>query len=193
VKIDPSEFSLHAETLVAVVLGAVLATLSGFVATHVEARQRRGERQRDSALFIGELLLSLGALIDETVIRRKVGEPYGQVTIRMLRSARRELDLYERRREQLYDVRDAELRGRIHGLIVRLSISIDGIVETTEMLRLNPDQLNLREARDGAFDFLVDLRSDLPEIVDQLSKRAREPIARYSAVLIRPRDRGAAQ
>ncbi len=186
-RIDPSEFSPHAETFVAVVLGAVLATVSGLVATQVEARQRRSERQRDSALFIGELLLGLGVLIDETVERRKVGEPYGPITIRVLRSARRELDLYERRREQLYDVRNAELRGRIHGLIVRLTLPIDGIIETTELLRRNPEQTDLRDVREGAFDFMVDLRSELTELVDQLSKVAGEPIARFSSVLIRPR------
>lgn len=185
-RIEPSEFGPHAETLVAVVLGAVLATLSGLIGTHVEARLRRAERQRDSALFMGEMLLSLGVLIDETAARKKMGAPYGPITLRMLAAARRELDLYERRREQLYDVRDGALRGRIHSLIVRLTLPIDGILASTESLRMDPDQPALVEAREGAFDFMILLREEIEPVVTDLAKLAGEPIAPYREIGIRP-------
>ena len=176
-RIDPGDFTPHTETLVAVVLGAVLATLSGLLGTHVEARLRRAERQRDSALFIGEMLLSLGVLIDETVVRKSFGAPYGPITLRILAAARRELDLYERRREQLYDVRNPTLRSRIHGLIVRLTLPIDGILASTETLRIDPDQPSLIEAREGAFDFMVQFRQEIDPVVNELAKLAGEPIA----------------
>ena len=104
----------------------------------------------------------------------------------MLRAARRELDLYERRREQLYDVRDPVLRGRIHGLVVRLTLPIDGIIDVTESLRLTPNQPDLIEARESAFEFMVGLRKELPSLVDSLSRVAGEPIERYQVVEIRP-------
>ena len=185
-KIDPGDFTPHTETLVAVVLGAVLATLSGLLGTHFEARLRRAERQRDSALFMGEILLSLGVLIDETTERKKLGAPYGPITLRMLGAARRELDLYERRREQLYDVRDGALRGRIHGLMVRLTLPIDGILASTESLRMSPEQPDLAEVREGAFDYMVHLRSEIPAVVNDLSRLAGEPIAPYRDIGIRP-------
>ena len=100
-RLDAADLSIHSETLLAVLLGAVLATLSGLVATQFEAHLRRRERERDAALLFGELLSTLKVLIDTADRARGQGDPYGPFTIRMWRAVRRELDIYDRNREAL--------------------------------------------------------------------------------------------
>ena len=106
--IDTFGFLTDQSTLIAVVLGAILATIGGFSATVLERYLDKRERERNSALFFGEVLSTLAIIVrfaDET---KKIGEPYGPVTMRMLRSARSELDIYDRNRETLFDLRDAD-------------------------------------------------------------------------------------
>jgi hypothetical protein len=179
VRVDPHEFSQHSETLLAVVVGAVLATLSGLFASHVEARARRRERQHDAALFMGEILSTLGILLDQAKLRHGTGEPFGPVTTRMLRTARREVDLYERRREQLYEIRDPRLRSDIHGLIVRLSLPLDGVLDATEALSSGPAQPDLIAVRESAFAFLMTIRAAIPSLVDRLGSLSGETIEAY--------------
>ena len=179
-RFDPNEVMPHTETLLAVILGAVLATVSGLVASHVETRMRRRERQRDAALFMGELLMTLWVILDQADEFRKTGEPYGPVTTRMLRSARREIDLYERRREQLYDVRNPGLRREVHGLVVRLSLPLDGLLDAIDASRASPANASLETLRDQAFGFLMNTRSGIPLLVERLGAVAGEKIEAYT-------------
>jgi hypothetical protein len=48
-RLETPDLPFHSETLWAVVLGALLATLSGLVATQFEAHLRRREREHDAA------------------------------------------------------------------------------------------------------------------------------------------------
>ena len=129
--IDTFGFLTDQSTLIAVILGAILATIGGFTATVLERTLDKRERERNSALFFGEILSTLAVILrfaDET---KKIGEPYGPVTMRMLRSARSELDIYDRNRENLFDLRDADLRARIQTLLIRLSMPLDGVIEAS--------------------------------------------------------------
>src|SRR5689334_15009189 len=45
-KVEFPEFAHHADTLIAVAVGAVLATIGGFVATVLEARLHRRDREK---------------------------------------------------------------------------------------------------------------------------------------------------
>ena len=119
------------ETILAVTVGAVLATCGGFVATEMEAMLRRKERERSAALLFGELLTALGTIIKIADQSRHHGDPFGPFTMRMLRSAQRETDAYERNRGALYDLRDGRLRLQIHVLMVRTGLALEGVFETT--------------------------------------------------------------
>jgi hypothetical protein len=119
------------DTILAVTVGAVLATLGGFVATEMEARLRRKERERGAALLFGELLTALATIIRIADQSRGHGDPFGPFTLRMLRAAQRETDAYERNRGALYDLRDGRLRLEIHVLMVRTGLALEGVFETT--------------------------------------------------------------
>ena len=179
------------ETLWAVVTGAILATIGGLVATQLEARMRARERQRNAALMFGEILYSLETLsgiADET---RGRGDPYGPITLRILRAGRRETETYERNRSILYDLRDAEVRIRIHVLMVQLTLALDGIVEASSRIDaadavLDEDGVSepraaslrgrkeaWRAERDSAFTYFRGVTGEIQKLVAIL-----EPIAK---------------
>lgn len=138
---DNFGFLTDQNTLMAVILGAVLATIGGFVATMLERYLDKRERERNAALFFGEVLSSLAIILrfaDET---KRIGEPYGPVTMRMLRSARSELDIYDRNRESIFDLRDPDLRARIQTLLIRISMPIDGVIDATDEIKTLKEKL----------------------------------------------------
>src|SRR5579863_9533264 len=117
-----------------IVIGALLATLGGLAGTQLEWYFERNRREHDSALLFAEVLSTLKVLLEFADDTKKVGDPYGPITIRMLRSARREIDIYERNRENLFALRDAELRAKIHTAVLRLTMPLDNIFDSCQAI-----------------------------------------------------------
>lgn len=180
------------ETLTAVVIGAVLATVGGLVATQMETLLRRRERERSAALMFGEILAVTDLIIKMADDTRGRGDPYGPITVRLLRAARREADIYDRNREQLYDLHAASLRARIHTVMIRVSLTLDGIFDSIAEIRdvtatlktmaaddpLRADEEArleaLKQQRKGGFDFVVEIAEEIGPI-----NKALGPIAGY--------------
>jgi len=186
------DFLSNFSTLWAVFLGAILATIGGFAATQLEWFFERRRRERNAALFFGEVLATIAMLLKLAQTTRGRGDPYGPVTMRMLRAARREIDIYERNRETLFDLRDAEIRARIHTLVLRITMPVDGIFDATQEIAMVQSQQTallteadkaemearlkrVREVRDVGFDFASETGLQLSETVKLL-----EPMARHS-------------
>jgi hypothetical protein len=169
--------SVHAETLAAVTLGAVVATLSGVAANLWEARIRRRERERSAALLFGEVISTLRTILAAALDSMSVGERYGQVTRRMLISARREVDIYERNRESLIDLRDPQLRVDVHSLMVRMTMPLDGILAS-----LTDPSLADPEARERGVGFMVETLTKFPPLIERLARVAHQSFDRYDDV-----------
>jgi hypothetical protein len=122
-------------------LGAMLATLGGLAATQFEWYFERKRRAQHAAQFFGEVLTTLRYILEIAHETYGRGEPFGPITLRMLRSAKREIDIYDRNRETLYDLHDAGLRARIHTLILRLNGSLEGVFDTSDEIRIVETQL----------------------------------------------------
>ncbi|MBV9991973.1 MAG: hypothetical protein JOZ72_11865 [Alphaproteobacteria bacterium] len=196
---DTFGFLVDQNTLIAVILGAVLATIGGFTATIFERHLDKRERERNAALFFGEILSSLAIILrfaDET---KKIGEPYGPVTMRMLRSARSELDIYDRNRESIFDLRDAELRARIQTLLIRISMPIDGVIEASDDIKAMRDKLRgmsdaparkeLEERvvvderrREAGYEFIITTAAELKGVIDGLAPVAGQSFERLDRV-----------
>ena len=196
---DTFGFLTDQNTLFAVVLGAILATIGGFVATVLERTLDRRDKERNAALFFGEVLSSLAIIIrfaDET---KKIGEPYGPVTLRMLRSARNELDLYDRNRETLFDLRDADLRAQIQTLLIRLSMPIDGVIEASDDIKSMREQLRTQSdpeeradlerrlkqdesRRELGYEFITDTAQQLKSVVSGLEPLAKQSFDRLDRI-----------
>jgi hypothetical protein len=192
------------DTLWAVVIGAVLATVGGFAATQLEQFFRRRERQRGAALLFGEILSVIELLMGLADDARGRGDPYGQLTMRLLRAMRRETDAYDRNREQLYDLPDAKLRALIHALMIRITLTLDGIFDGTAeivaaeaaaktMDAADPARVELlqrldvlRETRSSGFDFAVESVEEIKPIIAVLQPLAKESFEAYATVVDRP-------
>ncbi len=187
------DFLSNLSTIWAIVVGAVLATAGGLIATWVERHVERRQRERNAALFFGETLSTLGVIMEFAAESRAIGDPYGSITMRMLRSARREIDIYDRNRESLFYLRNANLRARIHMLILRITMPLDGIFDFTQEIAIAQAHLkalpagdeerlevtarleSLRQRRDQGFDFVVETAGLLKTAIADL-----EPIAQQS-------------
>ena len=193
-----------AETLWAVILGAVLATVGGFAATQMEAFFRRRDRERGAARLFGEILSVLELITRLANEARERGDPYGPFTMRLLRAVRRETEVYDRNREALYDLRDANLRAQIHALLVRVTLALDGVFDASSQIALTqsaagalgPDdpartELMIRlgalvEERQAAFDYAIETVGQTGPIISVLRPLAKQTFDAYALVVRNP-------
>ncbi len=172
----------HSQTLVAVGLGAVVATLSTFAATIFERSILRRERARDAAVMFSELLHTLKRYLDLSHQAHERGDPFGGITVRLLRSVRREVDIYDRNREILYLLPDGPLRLETHTLMARLTFALERVLEHTDALAgLEPENSRaaLSEGREQAYVFLTECAAEIPGLTTRLSKLGRNRLAAF--------------
>jgi hypothetical protein len=200
------DFISNFSTVWQVFLGAILATIGGFAATQIEWYFERQRRERDAALLFGELLATLGVLLTLTHRTYGVGDPFGPITVRLLRSAKRELDIYDRNREKLYDIRDAKLRAHVHTLVLRINTPLEGVFDAHEEIAKMEAQVRspkisaehrdeilarierLKLNRTGGYDAIIENSQDLKNIIEQL-----EPYARHEFGAMRDAGRSVAE
>ena len=177
------------ETLLAVVLGAALATAGGFGERHFERIMQRREKERSAALLFGELLSAMRVMMRLAKDSHGRGDPYGPITLRFIRAVQREVEIYNRNRETLLDLREASIRAGISVLIARLSFSLDGIIDATgELIGMeaaladgaasDPDRCResivaLKETREAAFGFAVETGADITSLLARLAPLAQ--------------------
>jgi hypothetical protein len=191
------DFVSNFSTVGAIVLGSILATMGALAATQIEWRVERRRREQHAAVFFGEVLATLLAILRIARRVKGIGDPYGPVTMRMLRQALQEIAIYDRNRENLYAIQDAGLRARIHTSVLRISSPLNGIFDTTEEIRAGQARLRapdlqqdereeidarirqLSEMREGGFEFMERTALEIEALVKDL-----EPAAGHSFVNI---------
>src|SRR5690349_1239573 len=94
------DFLGNLDTLLAVVIGAVLATGGALIADTIKEATGRAQKERDAARFFGEILTSIDLVLDAAFESQSIGDPWGSVTRRLFRAARDEAGVYERNREK---------------------------------------------------------------------------------------------
>jgi hypothetical protein len=196
---DTFGFLVDQNTLIAVILGAILATIGGFVATATERYLDKRERERNAALFFGEVLSTLMVILSFAEDTKKVGDPFGPITMRMLRSARGEINIYDRNRESLFYLGDAELRTRIQNLVIRLGMALDSNIEAVQdidalrrqIVSVAPgeerEDIQARIARnesrrDGSYEFIQQIAAQLRDVIAGLEPFARQSFDRLHQV-----------
>lgn len=196
-KLDPGNFDFlsNFSAVWAIILGALLATVGGLAATQIEWHFEKRRREQHAALFFGEVLATLLVLLRMAKHVKGIGDPYGPVTMRMLRQALQEIGIYDRNRENLYSLRDATLRARIHSSVLRISSALNGIFDSTEEMRASNAVLrassvsekereemearirHLTSLREGGFEFMEETAQQVENVVKDL-----EPVAGHSFV-----------
>lgn len=182
------DFLSNFSTVGAIVLGSILATAGALIATQIEWRVERHRREQQAALFFGEVLSSMLSLLRIARRVKGIGDPYGPVTQRILRQALQEIGIYDRNRENLYNLQDAHVRVRIHTLVLRISSPLNGILDATEEIRAtqrarlglapahveDPDAHThrLTEMREAAFAFMEETALEIEALVRDLERVA---------------------
>ena len=126
------DFIDNLDTLLAVILGALLATGGALVAELVQDRLGQKRREREAARFFGEILASVDRVLDRAFASMDIGERWGDVTLRLFRTAARETAIYERNRERLFEIRDIELRRTIHTHFLVETVPLIALLEDSE-------------------------------------------------------------
>ena len=117
------------DTLLAVIIGALLATGGAMVAEIVQERLGRKRRERDAARFFGEILSSVDRVLDRAFQSMEMGERWGSVSKRLFRTALDETRIYERNRERLFEIHDLELRRTIHTHFLEETVPLVALLE----------------------------------------------------------------
>ncbi|MEL6724962.1 MAG: hypothetical protein AAFP81_03585 [Pseudomonadota bacterium] len=117
------------DTLLAVIIGALLATGGAMVAELVQEKLGRKRRERDAARFFGEILSSVDRVLDRAFASMEMGERWGSVSKRLFRTALDETRIYERNRERLFEIHDIELRRTIHTHFLEETVPLVALLE----------------------------------------------------------------
>jgi hypothetical protein len=192
VRSEAFDFLSNLDTIWAIVAGAILATTGGLIATQLEHRFDMKRRERESALFFGEIMTMVRMTAEAAERARGIGDPFGPVTMRLLRMVRRELDVYDRNRERLFELKDPIMRAHIHRTLLRIMMGVEGSIEAaTEAAEIEDELLSSpdmppqrrvvlerrmedqKERRNLSFDFLNEMTQTAVDLAKKL-----EPIAR---------------
>ena len=168
--------------LAGVIVGAILATMGGFLSHQVNAAIDQRGRQRNAALLFGEILAVVERIVAAAEQFHAQGADFAPVTLRLLRAARREVEVYDRNREHLFSLANADLRARLHGFMVRLSLPLERLFDDFESYAALcttaapecAEAVKLRADMEEAFKFLCDSLPQIPELL-----KALQPVARY--------------
>ncbi len=136
------DFVSNLDTLLAVIVGALLATVGGVVSDHIQDHYGRRRRERDAARFFAEIMVSIDTLVDRAIHTQKFGDPWGPVTMRLFRTAMREAEIYDRNRERLFDIGDVEMRTRIHHHVVSEIFPLEAMIEGTDRISAIKEDLD---------------------------------------------------
>ena len=188
-------------SVVAVTVGAFLATISGYIGNQIENHNRRRDKERGAALLFGEILVGIKVTLSLADITRGRGDPYGPVTMRMIRAVQRETQSYDRNRESLFDIRDPKVRAQIHILMARLIIALDGIIDAHKEIASTETTMRLRGQADSSygefaalrdlyvldraqsFDFAVELNQEIAPLLAKLRKVARYSFEAHESIV----------
>ncbi len=179
------------DTLLAVVIGALLATGGALVAELVQDRLGQKRRERDAARFFGEILASVDLVLDRAFNSLNIGDRWGDVSRRLFETALNEAAIYERNRERLFEIRDMELRRVIHKHFLTEMVPLNALIDNSKDIASLEKELqsenyvsqeqrdtmiaeleSLRDAREAA---LVSVRNEHAE-TEAICKRL-EPLA----------------
>lgn len=122
------------DTLLAVVVGALLATGGAMVAELVQDRLGRKRKEREAARFFGEILNSVDRILDFAFDSIERGERWGSVSLRLFKTAFNETSVYERNRERLFEIGDIELRRTIHSHFLVETVPLIALIEYWELI-----------------------------------------------------------
>jgi hypothetical protein len=133
------------DTLIAVTIGAFLATGGALATELIKERGARRRREREAAIFLADIILSISNFTRLAGRSQTIGQPWGPFTIGYFESALKHLGFYEANRMKLYDLRDLELRSRAEFHILAQYAYAKAILDHSQSIASLEDELELLE------------------------------------------------
>lgn len=167
------------DTLLAVVVGALLATGGAMVAELVQDRLGRKRREREAARFFGEILHSVDRILDFAFASMERDDRWGSVSLRLFKTALNETAIYERNRERLFEVGNIKLRQHIHSHFLVETVPLIALIEYWEEIEALNKELShgeqLTEARQNIIREELAMRTESREAaLDSVRKEHAE-------------------
>jgi len=137
------------DTLIAVIIGAFLATGGALATELIKERGARRRREREAAIFLADTILSFlnfGRLANRS---QTIGRSWGPFTITYFEEVLKQTSFYEANRMKLFDLRDLELRSHAEFHILAQSKQAKGIVDANQAIVSLEEELGSLEA-DGS-------------------------------------------
>ena len=174
------------QALVGVVVGSVLATCGILLTAYVAAVLERRRRARNAALLCGEILAAIEALILRAGGSSTAGDFANPLTPLYLRAVGREVEVYVRNREMLFNITDGALRAQVHSFMLRISISVNRLFDAHSRLASSghaPGEADLlRSAIDQSSKYLIDSGRHIPKLLARLQPLAGERLDIYRQI-----------
>ncbi|MEP2990394.1 MAG: hypothetical protein ABJN65_08880 [Parasphingorhabdus sp.] len=133
------------DTLIAVTIGAFLATGGALATELIKERRARRRREREAAIFLADIILNISNVTRLANRAQTIGKPWGPFTIRYFQTALKQMSFYEANRAKLFDLKDLELRGRAEFHILAQNAYVKGIVDLSQTIGSLEEELELFE------------------------------------------------
>ncbi len=167
------EYVGNLDTLIAVIIGAILATGGALVAEAIQGRRDRVARERNAASNFGLILSVQIKGLEQALRSQDFGERWGDITVLFFNSSLRELDWYDRNRNMLFDLPNLMIRSRIHQTYMGLYLPTEQIVLACNHIKAGEDVERWNRQREGAIDILRDNLEGAHALFNELEEIAR--------------------
>jgi hypothetical protein len=134
------------DTLIAVTIGAFLATGGALATELIKERGARRRREREAAIFLADIILSILNFTRLANRSQTIGQPWGPFTTGYFEAALKQRSFYEANRVKLFDLRDLKLRGRAEFHIQAQFAYAQSIVDHNQAIESLEGELELLEA-----------------------------------------------
>lgn len=122
------------DTLIAVIVGAVLATGGALIAEKVQARSMIKQREQDAARRLGHILFDIDRSLARTFHSQTIGEPWGLASRMAFVGVAKKGEWYVQNRDCIFDIQDMELRIDLSEDVSSLIGAISGLVRANEQI-----------------------------------------------------------
>lgn len=160
------------DTLIAVIIGAILATGGALVAEAIQERRNRVSSEKNAASNFGLILSVQIKGLEQALRSQDFGERWGDITVLFFRSSLRELDWYDRNRNMLFDLPNRMIRSRIHQTYTGLFLPTEQIVLACEHIKAGEEHDRWDRQREGAVDILRGNLEDARTLFNELEEIA---------------------
>lgn len=157
-----SNYIGNLDTLIAVIIGAVLATGGALIAEKAQARASIKQRERQAARRLGHILFDVDRSLVRTFRSQTIGEPWGLATRFSYISTGKLGEWFFENRDYIFDIQDMQLRLDLSEDVSFLLNAITGLIELSE--QIDARETKVVQDRDLSEKVLQDTNDEIKQL-----------------------------